>query len=159
MVRAAPGHADPAVANALCQLAGEVEAWKPSGMFGPALVEALVEVFRGLPEAEKRDVVLIGSNYGEAGAIDFYGPRYGLPGAVAPVGSYWHFGPGKRVGRVVISIGLQTEDLVAYFGEVLPVATVGHPYAVAEERTITIHVARKPRTTLQEIWTSFEGAH
>ncbi len=62
-------------------------------------VEAVARVYRELPAGDRERAVIIGGNYGEAGAIDFFGPRYGLPGAVCPCGSYWFFGPGERPGR------------------------------------------------------------
>ena len=57
--------------------------------------------------------MLIAGNYGEAGALDFYGPRYDLPAVVSPAGSYWFFGPGERPGEIVITIGVSPDDLSA----------------------------------------------
>jgi hypothetical protein len=62
-------------------------------------VRAVAEVYRSLPPADTARVVLVAANYGEAGALDFFGPRYGLPGVVSPAGSYWFFGPGPRPGE------------------------------------------------------------
>ena len=122
-------------------------------------VEALADVYANLPEADRSRAVILASNYGEAGAIDFYGPHLGLPPAKAIVGTYWHFGPGDQPGEVVISIGFSRETLVDLFAEAELVETVSHPYAVAEERDLQIFVARHPYQTLQELWPSFEGRH
>jgi hypothetical protein len=46
-------------------------------------VGAVARVYDGLGETERNEAVIIAGNYGEAGAIDFFGPRLGLPGAVA----------------------------------------------------------------------------
>ena len=40
------------------------------------------EGWRGLPPNERATAVIVTSNYGEAGAIDEYGHRLGLPGDV-----------------------------------------------------------------------------
>jgi len=39
------------------------------------------------------------------------------------------------------------------------VATVGHPFAVAEERDVPIVVAKAPKRTLQQIWPELAGRH
>ncbi len=122
-------------------------------------VRAIARVYDSLPPDERADAVVLAANYGEAGAIDFYGPRYGLPGAVSPVGTYWFFGPGKKPGNVVVTIGLPRSTLLGYFGEATQVATLGHPYAVAEERNVPIVVGKHPKRTLQQIWPELAGRH
>ena len=44
------------------------------------------------PEERKRTAIF-GNDYGEAGAIDFYGPGLGLPGAIGGHLTYWLWGP------------------------------------------------------------------
>ncbi|MGH7517505.1 MAG: glycosyltransferase family 39 protein [Gemmatimonadales bacterium] len=122
-------------------------------------VQAIARVYDSLPPDERADAVLLAGNYGEAGAIDFYGPRYRLPGAVSPVGSYWFFGPGEKPGNIVIAIGVTRDAALGYFAEATQVATVGHPYAVAEERNVPIVVAKHPTRTLQQIWPELGGRH
>jgi 4-amino-4-deoxy-L-arabinose transferase-like glycosyltransferase len=120
-------------------------------------VMAVAEVYHGLPEVDRERAVILASNYGEAGAIDFYGPVLGLPKAVAFVGTYWLYGPGDKAGDVVVSIGFSMEELDGFFAEVRPVRQLGHPFGVAEERNLTIHVARRPYRTLQEVWPELAG--
>jgi hypothetical protein len=120
-------------------------------------VEAVAEVFHNLPEVDRERAVILASNYGEAGAIDFYGPERGLPKAVSFVGTYWLYGPGEKPGDVAVLIGFSTEDVEGFFAEVEAVRKLGHPFAVSEERNLTIHVARQPYRTLQEIWPELQG--
>ena len=120
-------------------------------------VRAVAEVYHSLPPAQRAKAVVMGDNYGEAGALDFYGPRYGLPGAVSAAGSFWFFGPGTRPGHVVVIIGGDQEDLERFFGSVRVARRVSSPWSVAEERDPSIYVATKPRTTLQRIWPSLGG--
>ena len=122
-----------------------------------AQVAAVAGVYRGLPEPERHQAVIVAGNYGEAGAIDLFGPRHGLPPAVSPAGSYWFFGPGGKPGAVVVTIGIGQDDLAPLFDSVAVAARAGHPWAVAEERELTILVARGPRRTLQEIWPTLAG--
>jgi 4-amino-4-deoxy-L-arabinose transferase-like glycosyltransferase len=118
---------------------------------------AVARVYRALPASDRARTVLVGGNYGEAGALDFFGPRYGLPAVVSPTGSYWFFGPGTKTGEVVVTIGAGREDLAPLFDSVEAAGRVMSPWSVAEERELTIYVARGPHRTLQELWPSLAG--
>ena len=117
-------------------------------------VAGLARVYDALPPDERGRAVIVAGNYGEAGAVDFYGPRHGLPRAVSPAGTYWFFGPGDRPGEIVVALGVPPEELGRFFGEVAPVADVGIPWAVSEERRVPISIGRRPVRTLQAIWPS-----
>jgi uncharacterized membrane protein len=118
---------------------------------------AVAEAVRSLPSADRERVVLVAANYGEAGALDLFGPRYGLPPVVSPAGSFWFFGPGTKPGEVVVTIGVERERLTPLFDSVEQAGRVRSPWSVAEERDLTIYVARGPRQTLQEVWPSLGG--
>jgi hypothetical protein len=120
-------------------------------------VAAVARVFHDLSPGDQQRAVLLASNYGEAGAIDFYGPRHDIPHAITPTGTYWFFGPGDKPGEVTITVGITRQELEPYFGTLDSAAHFTHPYMVAEERDVTIFIARNPRQTLQAIWPSFEG--
>jgi hypothetical protein len=122
-----------------------------------ALADSVARVYDALPPADRARAVILANNYGEAGAVDFYGARFGLPKVVAPVGSYWFFGPGKLPGDVVITVGVQPADLASYFSSVEPVTRTRNPWGVREERSVPIVVARDPYRTLQSIWPEFRG--
>jgi hypothetical protein len=122
-----------------------------------AQAAATARVYHSLPPADRARAVLVADNYGEAGALDFFGPRYGLPPAVAPVGSYWYFGPGKRPGEVVIKVGGDREDLLAFFRSVTLAAVVTEEWVVPEERDVAIWLCRGPYRTLAQVWPQFEG--
>ena len=121
-------------------------------------VESVADVYHGLPPAEREQAVILASNYGEAGAIDFYGPRHDMPKAVAVVGTYWFFGPGDKSGEVTITVGLTRDEIGDHFTSLDSAAYWTHPYMVAEERDLTFFVGRGPEETLQQIWPRFEGA-
>ncbi len=120
-------------------------------------VTAVAGVYRRLPAGDRRRAVIIAGNYGEAGALDFFGPRHGLPGAVSPAGSYWFFGPGDLPGEVAVTIGATREDLSAFYDSLQTATRITNAWAVEEERDLTVYVVRKPRRTLQEVWPELAG--
>lgn len=121
--------------------------------------EAVTAVYRALPPEDRARAVVLGANYGEAGALEFYGPRLGLPRPVSPTGSYWFFGPGDKPGDVLVTIGLTREDIADRFGRVVEAARVTNAWAVEEEQDLRVLVAsdRHPDWTLQTAWPTFRG--
>jgi hypothetical protein len=103
---------------------------------------AVAAVVRALPPADRDRLVVIRASYGEAGALDFFGPRYGIPEVVSLAGSFWFLGPGTRRGDVVVTIGASREDLAPLFASVEAAGRVLSPRSVAEERDVTIYLAR-----------------
>ena len=120
-------------------------------------VKATARVYDSLPPAERNEAVILATNYGRAGANDHLGRKYGLPPAVAPMGSYWFFGPGTKPGKVLIVIGGSRADLAPYYDSVTLAAHFSNPWRVPEEREVDIWVATGNHYTLQEIWGRFEG--
>ena len=120
-------------------------------------VAAVARVYHALPPDRRARAAIVAGNYGEAGALDYYGPRYGLPPVVSPAGSYWFFGPGTLPGEVVVTIGVPQADLRRFFDSVETAATVTHRWAVAEERSVPVNVGTGARTTLQRLWPSLAG--
>jgi hypothetical protein len=125
-------------------------AWK-------AQVAALARVYHALPPEKRAKAVVWGGNYGEAGAIDYYGPAYGLPPAVSDAGTYWFFGPGRLPGEVLVAIGENPDDLRSVYASVRPVLRIDNPWWVSEERRNTIYLAEGPKTTLQALWPRLAG--
>lgn len=118
---------------------------------------ALAAVYRSLTPAEQREAVIGAGNYGEAGAAEFHGPKYGLPGVVSSVGSFWFFGPGTKPGRVLIMIGGNPADIAPMYGSIVEAARVTSPWSVREERDVPIYVARDQKMTLQQVWPRLAG--
>jgi hypothetical protein len=118
---------------------------------------ATARAWATLTSAEQREAVILATNYGRAGAHDHLGTALGMPPAIAPVGSYWYWGPGPLPGRVMIVIGLSREDMEASFDSVTLAGRVTGEWRVPEERDVPIWIGREPHRTLQELWPDFEG--
>jgi hypothetical protein len=68
----------------------------------------VARVYNGLPEADRERATILAGNYGEAGAIDFFGPRYGLPKSISGHHSYYVWGP--RGATQLLRMGTQRCD-------------------------------------------------
>ncbi|MCA1614314.1 MAG: hypothetical protein LC800_09300, partial [Acidobacteria bacterium] len=133
------GHAGP-----LPQHFGDQFGW-------PETVEAVARVYHALPADERAKAAIYAGNYGEAGAIDFFGPRHGLPKAISPHQNYFLWGPRDYTGEVLILLQSDRADAEEHCGSVEETERVGHPYAMAEEH-YTILVCRGLKRPLKELW-------
>jgi 4-amino-4-deoxy-L-arabinose transferase and related glycosyltransferases of PMT family len=115
-------------------------------------VEAVAHVYDSLPPEQRAKAVIAADNYGEAGAIDYYGPAMGLPKAICACGSYWFFGPGALPGEALVNIGTDESDLRKLYGNVQPAGRIDFPWSVPEERDVPLYVATEPVMTLQALW-------
>jgi hypothetical protein len=126
-------------------------------MFGwDTLAGTVAQVYDSLPASDRADCGILGGNYGEAGAIDYYGPALGLPKALSGHNSYFYWGPRGYSGACMIIFGERSEEFVKYFGEVHVAATSVSPHAMPNERNVPIYVCRKPIVPLGELWPRFK---
>jgi hypothetical protein len=72
----------------------------------PQQAETVAGVFRSLSPADQTRVAILTKNYGQAGAIDYFGPALGLPHAISGHNNYYLWGPQKYTGEVVIAVGM-----------------------------------------------------
>jgi hypothetical protein len=118
----------------------------------PEMVEAVARVYFSLPAEERAKTAIFGNDYGQSGAIDFYGPRLGLPKALGNHLTYWYWGPRQYTGESCIVLGSRRESEERHFESVEEVGWVGHPYAMKQEQ-FPILLCRKPKGwTFQQIW-------
>jgi 4-amino-4-deoxy-L-arabinose transferase-like glycosyltransferase len=79
----------------------------------PELAADVARVYRALPDYDRARACIVASNYGEAAAIDFFGPALGLPRAVSPHNSYWLWGRRDCDFTVAIVVGYEPEQVAA----------------------------------------------
>jgi hypothetical protein len=116
------------------------------------MTKAVSLAYNGLANDEKTECVIFGQNYGEASAIDFFGPRFGLPPAISGHNNFCVWGPGKPPASVVIVIGGREEDHRNFLAEVTEVGRTRCEFAMPYENDLPIFVCRKPKVVLQDIW-------
>jgi hypothetical protein len=123
----------------------------------PEQVAAVARVYDSLPPAQRARAVIFAENYGEAAAVDFFGPRLGLPHAVSAAGSYWFFGPGEEPGGTILTIGVSRADLDARCGKVASAGRVRSEWSPPEDADVSLFICEAPRQTLQQLWPSLAG--
>jgi hypothetical protein len=118
----------------------------------PQQVEVVAGIFKSLPLSEQSRVAILARNYGQAGAIDYFGPSMGLPHAISGHNNYYLWGPQQYTGEVAIAVGMPLEDLKPLFSQIELAATINNEYAIPEENNLPVYICRKPKMTLQQAW-------
>lgn len=108
-------------------------------------------VYNSLPLEVRAKTAIFGQNYGQAGAIDLFGPKYGLPPAISGHQNYFLWGPRDYTGESMIVMQGQQQDLERYYASVEKVASVYHPYSMPYEH-FDIFYCRGLREPLKELW-------
>jgi hypothetical protein len=122
-------------------------------MFGwEELVRRVASVYHALPEADRAKCAIFAGNYGEAGAIDFFGPRYGLPPAISRHNSYWLWGPRGYTGEVMIIVGGGRNDHHPDFRSAVLADTTSCEHCMPFENDAPIWVCRGLDQPLAKRW-------
>ena len=108
-------------------------------------------VFARLPDAAKPSTAIFANDYGQAAAIDFFGPRYGLPPSISKAETFWLWGPRGYTGSSVIVLGSDGKGERDVFRSVEPVGTVSNPYSRTNER-FELFLCRDIHPQLQDLW-------
>jgi dolichyl-phosphate-mannose-protein mannosyltransferase len=114
-------------------------------------VAAVARVYHLLSSEEQAKTAIFCDNYGQAGAIGFFGLHYGLPKALSGHQNYFLWGPRNYTGEIVILVGQSEEDARKEFASVEVAATVNVPYAYFYE-TRPILLCRGLKWNLQTLW-------
>jgi hypothetical protein len=116
------------------------------------IVEETAAAWGKLSPAERRDCGIFSQDYGQAGAIDFFGHEYGLPKAISGDRSYWIWGPRSYSGNCLIVLDDRKEVLEGLFTQVEYVGTsADNPYAL--ERQVPVFICRGPKFgTMADLW-------
>ncbi len=116
------------------------------------IVAETTKAYNMIPAAERSDCAVFAQNYGQAGAIDFFGPSYGLPPALSGHQTYYLWGPRRYSGNCMIILDDEKETLEKLFDRVEYVgSSADNPYAL--ERNISVYICRGAKFgSLEELW-------
>jgi hypothetical protein len=116
------------------------------------IVAETAKAYNQLSTAERPSCGIFAQDYGQAGAIDFFGPRFGLPPALSGHQTYWIWGPRGYSGNCLIVLDDNRERLEELFERVEYVGTSdANPYAL--EQQIPVFICRGAKFgTLEKVW-------
>lgn len=109
------------------------------------------QAWQRIPVEQRSDCGIFAQNFGQAGAIDFFGPRYGLPKAVSGHQTYWLWGPRNYSGNCMIVLDDRKEVLDQLFDQVELIGVSDNIYSI--ERQTPVFLCRGAKFgTLTQLW-------
>lgn len=115
------------------------------------LAAETAQIFSALSPEERAHTAIFASNYGEAGAINQFGPALGLPTAICAHQAHSLWGTPTFEGDTFICLGSDREGLEKAFRSVEQVADHHHPWGMAEENG-PIFIGRGLKVPLKQMW-------
>jgi hypothetical protein len=115
------------------------------------LADSVAAVIQRLPELERHSVVLAGQNYGDAGALEYYGRSLNFPKIISGHNSYWLWGPGEQAAILII-VGNPRSRMEELFYDVQEGTRASTGWQMNYECNRPIWICRKPKMPLTEIW-------
>jgi hypothetical protein len=122
-------------------------------MFGwEQIAQSVASYYHTLSPEEQKNTAIFANNYGDGGAIDFFGPKYGLPKAIGNHQNYWIWGPRQYTGESLIVLGDGHESNMQT--KCSSYSIVGHTdYPLSRpDEWLPIYHCRGFKWNLQEIW-------
>jgi hypothetical protein len=116
------------------------------------IVDETALAWNRIPAQDRANCGIFAQDYGQAGAIDFLGRRYGLPPALSGHQTWFLWGPRGYSGNCLIVLGDNREQLEQLFDHVEYVGTSGdNSYAL--EKQIGVFICRGAKFgTLAQLW-------
>jgi hypothetical protein len=115
------------------------------------LAKNVSKVYQSLPEEERKTTIVYCSNYGKAGAIEYYSKKYPLPKVICPHNSYWYWWPNGNNITTVIIIGGEIEDHLQALKVVKAVGIHQTKYGMPYENNLTLFIGHGLKRSIEEI--------
>lgn len=129
--------------------AGETVGW-------PQFVTTVATAYRGAPAG----TVLLMGNYGEAGAVDRYGPAMGLPAVFSGHNAYGLWGPPDSTAGSAVVVGVSQAQLTRWFTTVRQVGVIDNKHGVDnEEQGEPVWLCTGQRLSWSQLWPAAIGLH
>jgi hypothetical protein len=124
-----------------------------SDQFGwKEIADETVAAWNRIPADERKDCAIFTQDYGQAGAIDFFGRRQGSPRAISGDKTYFLWGPNGYSGNCMIVLDDTRETLQGLFEHVEYVGTsADNPWAL--EKRIDVYICKGAKFgRLTDLW-------
>ena len=124
----------------------------------PELVETVAQIRDALSPEERVHLGILAANYGEAGAVNLYGPQFRLPSAISGVNSFWAKGYGNPPPDTLIVLGHSAEFLAANFTSCRVAGHTWNRFGVGNEETLDhpdIYICSGLKTPWPDFWATY----
>jgi 4-amino-4-deoxy-L-arabinose transferase-like glycosyltransferase len=148
------------VNSAVWELSSEIHDNFVEQIGWPELVETVAGIYANLPADEQAHTGILAGNYGEAGAVNLYGPAYGLPPAISGINSFWLRGFGDPPPENLIVVGFTGQTADRFFEDCKLAGRVTNQFEVENEETRfhpDIFLCREPRVPWPELWPDLQS--
>lgn len=125
----------------------------------PDVVETVAKIRDSLPAEERAHLAILAGDEGEAGAINLYGPAYGLPAAISGMNSNWYRGYSEPPPQTVITLGEHRDYLERNFASCSLAGRATNRYGIANSSVAgwdEIFVCRNLRQPWPEFWSHLQ---
>jgi 4-amino-4-deoxy-L-arabinose transferase-like glycosyltransferase len=122
------------------------------------LVDTIAAIRDSLPPEDRASLGILAGNYGEAGAINLYGPDHGLPRAISGINSFWLRGYPDPPPNTFIVVGMSRHFLDTHFSACSLAGHTSNAYRVKNEETEDhpdIYLCRGFTQSWPEFWKDF----
>ena len=117
------------------------------------MTRSVARFYKTLTPNEQKKAAIFCQNYGQAGAIDFFGPQYGLPPAISGHQNYFFWGPRDHSGELVLVLDDSSEDEKEQFESVTDMGQVETSrWAMPWEQRNHTYLCHGLKTDLRKVW-------
>jgi hypothetical protein len=119
-------------------------------------LKELKSVYDSLSLIEKKNSMIWGKHYGQAGAVNLFKEQYDLPTAFSLHGSFYSWLPEGEMPNTTIAIRYSNAEgsdfFEPFFNDVIAIKSIYNPYADDDEKLWqTIFICKKPKQTFDEL--------
>ena len=115
-------------------------------------MQQVATAYNSLPADVRAHTGIYCENYGEASAINVFGPQYGLPPAISGHQTYWFWGPQGQLGDSMLVVNQSRADMEKSFSTIRSLGTIHTPLAMPFEDGDTIWYGEGLLRTPAQIW-------
>jgi len=120
------------------------------------MVEKVAGIYNSLPPGQRAVTGIYTGNYGEASAINLFGPKYGLPVAISGHQTYWLWGPHGYTGQEMIVInGASLQEMNEYYASCTVAGKMDNPLSMPWEKNL-IFLCHGRKGTYEADWKDFK---
>jgi hypothetical protein len=115
-------------------------------------VDDVERVYKSLSPEDRRRAIIYAPSYGQAGAIELWGPARGLPRVIGAQNTYWHWSAGHTNSDVLIAVDASASRLRTLFRDVRVAGRVECDYCMSWRNDVEILVARGSTAPMESTW-------